>query len=101
MAVRPSDLIPTGTYFMVTYPEASLTVPIVITCEYLGKDIHGPPKAGEESGYYFRYLPAFRYEVDGELDDAPVFFPEAKLAGIHDLAGLIRELNEVRERTQE
>jgi len=83
---------------MVTYPDASLSSPIVITYKYLGKDIHGAPENIAESGYYFQYLPAFRYDDDDHSIDAPTLFAESQLKGISDIDGLLSELAQVRER---
>lgn len=54
-----SELIIGRSYFQVTYPDPELTKPIIITYEYLGEETYKTEEGKEETGYLFKYHPAF------------------------------------------
>ena len=56
--MNPRDLVVGMVYFMVTYPDASLTSPVVLTYRYLGKNLVQTHERDAEE-YYFRFLPPF------------------------------------------
>lgn len=89
----PSQLKPGVTYFMATYPDATLQKPVVITYEFIREDIFADDG---KPAYIFKYLPAFQYE--GEPEEAPVAIPGENIRGLVDLDGLIRELQDVKKR---
>ena len=112
------DLIVGESYFMVTYPDPSMSAPIVITYTYLGKDPEGIEEDEPGPQYYFRYLPAFQSEIDEVHENAsendgwmdvfpnlfsgwgervPTSFSQEKLRGFNTLEGLIEELTRVRD----
>ena len=80
-------------YFMVTYDGPTLSRPIILSFEYLGKDIHGRTVDSEESGHYFRFMPPFRSEEPSEEDHTPHWFSDNEVADkLVGLDGLIEEL---------
>lgn len=113
--MRPDDLVVGESYFMVTYPEPDLAIPIVITYRYLGANLGSEGEPGGGTQYYFRYLPAFQLEEDlaasgwremfpdlfaGWGESAPTSFDREKLAGFCTLDGLVAELSSIRDRLQ-
>jgi hypothetical protein len=87
-------------YFTVGYQDPELCRPIVLSYEYLGRDIAGEPIEEAESGHYFKYLPGFWSEDghDSDIAETPHFLTEQQLGSMKDIDGLIAELGEVRER---
>lgn len=77
---------------MVTYPDPTLRVPIVITYEF----IRGGTFDDGDPAYIFKYLPAFQYE--GEPEEEPVAIPPETIRGMVDLDGLILELQGIKNR---
>jgi len=94
--ITANELVVGRAYFMVTYKDPGMGRPIVISYQYLGKDINGEPLDPPESGYYFKFLAPFHYcESEAEPDpcDTRHWFNEAQLSGLCDLSGLIEELS--------
>src|SRR5215469_15098122 len=98
------DLVVGNAYFMVTYPDTSMRVPIIITYIYLGTNPEHVDEDEPGPHHYFRYLPAFMNECeeeDGEVaaawetvfpglfsgwgESVPTTFSEKKLEGFHTL----------------
>ena len=82
-------------YFQVTYEDPGFTRPIVLSFEYLGKDIYGEPVKPDESHHYFNFLPPFRAIVEnGQEIEEPVLhiFTEKEASNLQDLMGLLAEL---------
>jgi hypothetical protein len=104
--MRAADLKIGSVYFMVAYEDPGLCRAITLSYEYLGRDPYGEPVESSESGFYFKYLPAFRSgdedssvaSFEAEIAQVPYVCNEAQLNSILDIDGLIAELNEVRER---
>jgi hypothetical protein len=101
------DLDIGGTYFMLTFPDAELATPVVLSYRYLGKDLLAPAPSPQ---YYFRYLPPFESEsgpsegrwtrlfphlFSGWGEPEPTVFDAEKVQALLDLRGLIRELEAV------
>jgi hypothetical protein len=116
--VEPSELIVGDTYFMVTYPDATMETPVILTYRFLGKDPDGIQDEEPGPHYYFRYLPAFRYDDDeaerrqidsgwevafpgafgGWGESVPTSFSEEKVQSLNTLDSLIQELIAIRAR---
>ncbi len=100
------------TYFLVTYPDVSLTIPIVLSYCYLGINLVANAEHQGESEFFFQFLPPFktdqvddptirwRKEFPGLFkkwgESAPTTF--SNVSGFCDTGGLIAELEQVRER---
>ena len=98
-----SELIIGHTYFQVTYPDPELTKPIIITYEYLGEEEYENEEGETETGYLFKYHPAFTYEDEGEtrkLEKYPVSFSEEQAIGLSNMREMITELSEVVDRVR-
>ena len=95
----PNGLVVGQAYFMVTYPGAGLTTPVVISYKYLGTEKIESPTNGNETWYAFQYLPAFWYE-DEPPEGETTIYTEQQLAKLSDINGLIDELSRVRQRLQ-
>jgi hypothetical protein len=93
MTDAPS-LIVGRVYFQATYKDPTLSKPIVISFEYLGKDIHGAPVDPADSGHYFQFLPPFEPGDAASQwpDDAPYIVSDSDLSSMRDLPELIEEL---------
>jgi hypothetical protein len=89
-------------YFMVTYQDQDLCRPIVLSYEYLGRDMGGLPVESSDSGHYFKYLPGIGVpssdESEPEFAEVPHFFTEQQLSTMLDIDGLVAELGDVRDR---
>lgn len=95
--MKSEDLRLGTVYFMVTYRDANLTSPIVISFRYLGPvEVDGSDE-GQVSGHHFEYLPAYHYEDDAPEPEA-TFFSEEQVTKLSDIDGLIAELHRVRQR---
>ena len=82
-------------YFMATYPDRELRKPIIITYEYLGKDIHGTPVNPADSGYHFKFLPPFHYCEPGTTPDPCEtlhWFSAEQVSSLLDINELVLEL---------
>ena len=91
--MRDENLIIGNVYFMVTYPDVSLSKPIIITYEYIGKNRLDEPAENIGYVYLFKYLPAFRYENHEEClrpDEVPTMFTEAQLEKLGDIKDCLR-----------
>jgi len=106
------ELVVGETYFMVTYPDSSMRTPIIITYEYLGKNLLDSEDENP-APYYFRCLPAFLPESTSagadwsekfpELfrdwgEDVPTAFQADKLEGFCTIEGLVADLAKLRDR---
>lgn len=105
-----------SSYFMVTYPDAPIIGPVILTYCYLGRNLLGKDE-DEPDHFYFRYLPGTQ-EDETALPDSfswresfpalfagwgenyPSTFEAEQLSGFHDLVGLIEELREVQQRQE-
>lgn len=93
--MNAEELVVGDPYFMVTYADSALRIPIVITYQFLRQDTFDDCNAPV---FLFGYLPAFQYDDDLERTEAekvPTVFTQAELRGIATLEGLLNELNEV------
>jgi hypothetical protein len=102
--IRTDSLVVGRVYFMVTYKDAGHGRPIIISYQYLGKDINGEPVGPPESGYHFKFLAPFNYcELETEPDPCNTrhWFSEEQLSGLSDLDGLVEELSGLREQWQQ
>jgi hypothetical protein len=93
------DLVSGEVYFMITFPDPEMQKPIIITYQYVRQAAVNEKNL--EEGFIFKYLPAFRYEMDdGEMfpdDKKLIILPFEEIESLVDLSGLILELNKVRE----
>jgi hypothetical protein len=104
--IPAADLKKGSVYFMVTYEDPGLCRAITLSYEYLGRDPYGEPVDPSESGFYFKYLSAFRLDdaagsgasIEGEIAQVPYCCTEEQLKSFLDIDGLIAELNELRKR---
>ena len=87
-------------YFQATYEDPKLARPVILSFEYLGKDIHGEPSMPEDSYHYFNFLPPFRAvdENGQEIEESVLhMFTEEHASALLDFDGLLAELASRRE----
>lgn len=91
-SVRPSELVKGSTYFMVSYVDDDLLIPIVEPMVFLGRSIHGDA----DGKLYFQNAESFTHHgpypeaTDGDQD---VFaFPDEGLGSILNLDEAVEEL---------
>jgi len=87
--VKPESLIVGHAYFRVTYPEATLTKPIVGSYSYVGTEKLSEP---DEVGYLFKFMPPYAPPETGAL----IAFSRGQLDDLNNIEGLISELAEVK-----
>jgi hypothetical protein len=95
-----ASLVVGRVYFQATYEDPRLSRPIILSFEYLGKDIYGEPSTPEDSHQYFNFLPPFRAvdENNQEIEENVLhMFTEEGAGALHDLDGLLAELASRRE----
>jgi hypothetical protein len=54
--MKPNQLKVGCIYFALSYEDDALTRPMVISYEYLGVGVDGPPKTANDTVYFFRFL---------------------------------------------
>ncbi len=113
-------------YYMPTYPDPTMVMPIVLTYVYLGQDLDllldgGSPLCGSQESkdsqrphHYFRFMPPFQYDPTPQARDAwqeafpdlfsgwgdtvpSVFYPN-QLTGLMTLGELIEGLKRCHDR---
>jgi hypothetical protein len=94
---KAADLIIGQVYFMATYHDPALRQPIIISYQYLGRDVHGAPANPADSGFHFRFLPPFHTcDPDTREDPDPCetlhWFSEEQVSSLLDIDELILEL---------
>ena len=82
-------------YFMVTYPDAALTKPIIASYEYVGTEELTNEGGNLTTQYLFKYMPVFRSTETVDLADGYICYPAERLQDMNDIDGLLRELTEV------
>ena len=90
-----ASLVVGRVYFQATYEDPQFSRPIILSFEYLGKDIYGEPASPEDSHQYFNFLPPFRAvdENNQEIgENALHVFTQKDAGDLHDLDGLLAEL---------
>jgi len=80
--MRGSDLETGEIYFVLVYEDSDLTRAMIESYEYLGMDLDGTPKEGEDLRYFFRLLGT----------DDTVVLNERQLEQVWNLPALIGEL---------
>ncbi|MFO3797044.1 MAG: hypothetical protein ACK8QZ_07135 [Anaerolineales bacterium] len=91
--MKKEDLVVAGTYFLVTFLDKNLLVPIIRTHIYLGENIFGE----RDSGVYFQESEKFfelgRWELGNQTSAYGVIqIADDMLDCVHDYQGLQHEL---------
>ena len=89
----PGTLTKGQFYFSVSYPDSSLTKPIIASYEYVGEEILDNDHGINEKHYLFKFHPVYKSEDEDAIENALIAYTKSQLLGLKNLEGLMVELD--------
>ena len=96
--MRPDQLVVAHCYFDITYPDATLTKPIIATYEYVGEDELGSDQGKPERHYLFKFHPKYKSEDPDAIENGLIAYTTEQLRSLIDITELRAELKSIHEK---
>jgi hypothetical protein len=96
--MRPHQLIVGHCYFDITYPDVTLTKPIIATYEYVGEDELESEQGSAEQHYLFKFHPKYKSEDPDAIENGLIAYTSKQLESLIDISELRAELKSIHEK---
>ncbi|HEX9626175.1 MAG TPA: hypothetical protein VGA00_04495 [Acidiferrobacterales bacterium] len=96
--MRPDQLVVGHCYFDITYPDATLTKPIIATYEYVGEDELESDQGEGEQHFLFKFHPKYKSEDPDAIENGLIAYTIEQLKSLIDIAELRAELKTIHEK---
>jgi hypothetical protein len=96
--MSPDQLVVGHCYFDITYPDATLTKPIIATYEYVGEDELESDQGGGEQHYLFKYHPKYKSDDPDAIENGLIAYTIKQLESLIDITVLREELKSIHEK---
>ena len=96
--MRPDQLVVGHCYFDITYPDATLTKPIIATYEFVGEDQLKSDQGEPEHDYLFKFHPKYKSEDPDAIENGLIAYTLAQLESLIDITELRAELKSIHEK---
>ena len=86
--MRPEQLVTGHCYFDITYPDATLTKPIISSYEYVGEgELESEPE-GSEKHYLFKFHPKYKSDDPDAIENGLIVYTISQLESLIDIVEL-------------
>jgi len=96
--MRPEQLVIGHCYFDITYPDATLTKPIISSYEYVGEGEPEPGQGITEQCYLFKFHPKYKSEDPDAIENGLILYTVSQLDTLIDIVELGKVLEGIHEK---
>jgi hypothetical protein len=86
--MRPEQLIIGHCYFDITYPDATLTKPIISSYEYVGEGNLESEPEGSKMHYLFKFHPKYKSDDPDAIENGLIVYTISQLESLIDIVEL-------------
>jgi hypothetical protein len=86
--MRPEQLVIGHCYFDITYPDATLTKPIISSYEYVGEGELESEPVGSEKHYLFKFHPKYKSDDPDAIENGLIVYTISQLESLIDIVEL-------------